>query len=579
MDSIDTLDSLTNERFGKYLLLRRLAIGGMAEVSLARLEGEAGFNKLVVIKQVLPEFSNDRGFTEMFLDEGRLAARLSHSNIAQTFDLGRVNDRYYIAMEYVPGESLISIRRRAEEKNHQLPLGCALRIVMQVLEALAYAHSLAENGQPLNIVHRDVSPSNIVIDFHGGVKLLDFGIARARTQSHHTGAEVVIGKFGYMAPEQCRKVHIDHRADLYAAGAVLYELATGVRPFEQLRSAGPIAVMEATLMGRFPEPKAVRGDLPDVLSRIIVKAMALSPEDRYRSAQAMLTDLEGACSQLSIYPGARELADLMRALYPEKASTFVNAEIPVSAITFDAPEEPERVDMTQVTMLGAGAVDETRYLARPAPVSSSVWWLRIMVAGLFALALPLVVAATLRLLRTPDVGPPPAQPIEHPPVPPPPPVLAAPSPAPDPAPAAEAAPPAPERPDDVGLDLSEPKAVPHAGSAKPSSPGTSASPPSKSRGSHGGSGSKDKDKERDKDRDKESAKASAGPPGELRIDSTPWANISENGSALGATPLTLQLSAGTHKLVLENPRMGLKRTISVQVKAGEVIRRFERLQE
>jgi serine/threonine-protein kinase len=332
-------DEVAGERFGKYVLVKRLAVGGMAEVSLARLEGTAGFNKLVVIKQVLPGFAEMQSFVEMFLDEGRLAARLSHPNIAQTFELGVESGRHYIAMEYVPGETLFGVLKRCRETEQRLSMGNMLRVLMQLLEALDYAHELTDDqGAPLKLVHRDVTPSNIMVTRQGGIKLLDFGIARAATQVHHTEVGSVKGKGGYMSPEQCRGSNIDHRTDIYSVGAVLYFMATGQRPFDHLPPGTDLlGQMQAAMEGAFHKPHELMPDIHGELERIILKAMALRQEDRYATAGAMLKDLERFSAQVQAFPSARDLGDFVKKLFPKDNE----AALPVGP-----PPEPPSVSAT-----------------------------------------------------------------------------------------------------------------------------------------------------------------------------------------------------------------------------------------
>ncbi len=321
------VDDMAGETFGKYVVVRRLAVGGMAEVCLARLEGAAGFNKLVVVKQVLPQFAEDPQFIEMFLDEGRLAARLSHPNIAQTFELGEDRGRYFMAMEYVAGRSLFAIFEALAERKEQLPLACAMRITMQLLEALGYAHAVRDaRGKSLNLVHRDVTPSNVMVTFDGSVKLLDFGIAKAAAQMHKTRAGRVKGKAGYMSPEQCRGKDLDARSDLYSAGALLYQMTTGRRPFEDLMNgADPVVVMQATLKGGFAKPTEVAPSLPGAIDDIVLKAMALKADDRYANAGQMLRELESFSTAMGIYPSTQKLSDLVQQLFPGASDEIEDA--------------------------------------------------------------------------------------------------------------------------------------------------------------------------------------------------------------------------------------------------------------
>ena len=214
---------------GRYTVLRKLATGGMAEIFLARHEGPKGFSKLVVVKRVLAGLEQTARFVEMFLDEGRLSAQLSHPNIAQTFELGEHQGRFHLAMEYVSGESLGKVVKRAKSDGQTITRGPLVRIGIQVLEALQYVHGLkGERGEWLKVVHRDVSPSNVIVSYQGHVKLLDFGIARSASHQHHTQTGLVKGKGGYMSPEQATAGAIDQRTDVYAVGALLYLLSTGI---------------------------------------------------------------------------------------------------------------------------------------------------------------------------------------------------------------------------------------------------------------------------------------------------------------------------------------------------------------
>src|SRR5512139_2277258 len=219
--------------FGRYQLLELIARGGMAEVHKAKSHGVEGFEKVLVIKSILPELSRDAEFVEMFVKEAKIAVSLSHPNIVQVFDLGRADDRYFIAMEYVAGTDLSTLLRRAAR--HELPLAPALSVFIasEVAQALDYAHRRRDQDlQPMSLVHRDVSPQNILLGFEGAVKLTDFGIAKARHKvEENTQAGVLKGKYAYMAPEQARGEPVDARADLYALGIVLYECLSGTHPF------------------------------------------------------------------------------------------------------------------------------------------------------------------------------------------------------------------------------------------------------------------------------------------------------------------------------------------------------------
>jgi len=214
-------------KFGKYYLLERINVGGMAEIFKAKSFGEAGFERLVAIKRILPSVAEDHEFITMFVDEAKLAGQLTHPNIAQIFELGKVNETYFIALEYVAGRDLRAVFERVKKRNERVPIPMACYCVMKLCEGLDYAHNKKDAaGRNLDLVHRDVSPQNILLSWDGDVKLIDFGIAKAASKSSRTQAGILKGKFGYMSPEQVRGQKVDRRSDVFAAGIVLYELLT-----------------------------------------------------------------------------------------------------------------------------------------------------------------------------------------------------------------------------------------------------------------------------------------------------------------------------------------------------------------
>jgi len=218
--------------FGKYYLLERINVGGMAEVFKAKTFGVEGFERLLAVKRILPNIAEDEEFITMFIDEAKIAVQLQHANIAQIFDLGKVDDSFFIALEYVHGRDLRSIFDRMRNKAESLPIAMACYVTMQVCEGLDYAHNKRDaQGRELNLVHRDISPQNVLIGYEGECKLIDFGIAKAAGKASKTQAGILKGKFGYMSPEQVRGLPIDKRSDIFAVGIVLYELLTGERLF------------------------------------------------------------------------------------------------------------------------------------------------------------------------------------------------------------------------------------------------------------------------------------------------------------------------------------------------------------
>jgi serine/threonine-protein kinase len=278
---------------GRYTLFDKIGRGGMADIYLARAQTDLGVSRLAVVKQVLPHLADSREFSDLLITEAKLAARLDHGNIVQVHDLGRADGFLYIAMQYVEGFDLNDLLRRCTRTKTALPVQYALLVVIEALRALDYAHrKTADDGSPLGIVHRDVSPSNLLISFEGEVKLCDFGIAHANdvVESGAYSEDVIKGKAGYMSPEQARGDALDGRADVFAIGIVLWELLAGRR----LYKAGPEApsLLDQAKAARIPE--LVSRGLPneEKLHAIVKKALAPNRDQRYQSAQAMLLDLE-----------------------------------------------------------------------------------------------------------------------------------------------------------------------------------------------------------------------------------------------------------------------------------------------
>jgi len=281
-----------NHRIGRYDLVAGIGHGGMADVFLAVLaSGEAGrFQKLLVLKLLKPELSDEPEFVEMFLEEARLAARLNHPNVVQTIEVGADGGRHFLAMEYIEGQPLNRVAR-ALLRNSAFDLSAKLTIILRTLIGLDYAHELTDyDGSPLGIVHRDISPGNILVGYDGQVKLMDFGIAKANDSNSHTRVGLLKGKTAYMAPEQARSGHVDRRADLYAAGVVLWELIAGRRMWGGL-SQGEI--LTRVVAGNIPAPSQVAPGVPPELEAICMKALAVKREDRYASAAELATALEG----------------------------------------------------------------------------------------------------------------------------------------------------------------------------------------------------------------------------------------------------------------------------------------------
>ena len=277
--------SLLGKRLGKYEILALLALGGTAEIYLARIDGTNGFEKYVVVKCLHDHLADDAEFVKMFLDEARLAAVLDHSNIVQTFELGEHENRYYMVMEFLAGLSLAMIVRRAAERvpGGRVPVPLILNIAAQAAAGLHYAHERTQGGKPLNMVHRDISPQNLVIGFEGVVKVVDFGIARAEYRETKTKAGTIKGKFAYMSPEQCVATNVDRRTDVFALGVIVHELLTGRRLFKR---NSPYETYQAVIDCAVPPPSTINVELDPALDQIIMKAVAKDKDDRYPTAEA-----------------------------------------------------------------------------------------------------------------------------------------------------------------------------------------------------------------------------------------------------------------------------------------------------
>ena len=299
---------------GNYLLLAKLATGGMAEIWLARQQGLRGFERVVVIKRIIESLSADPAFVEMFLDEARIAAQLAHPNVVQIFDLGEFAGAYYLAMEYLAGEHLATLARTAIKAGTPLSHAMAVKIAVAALDGLAHAHTrVGVTGQPLNVVHRDVSPQNIIITFDGQVKLVDFGIARAANRSTQTQGNQVKGKFAYMAPEQARSQNLDGRADIFSIGVILYELVTQHRlwPYkDQIQLL--TALLEPTPIAA---PHETYPEVPVELSTLIGRALEKAPEKRWRDAATFKAALEDWLRTQGGGPSNSDLAAVMQTLF------------------------------------------------------------------------------------------------------------------------------------------------------------------------------------------------------------------------------------------------------------------------
>ncbi|WP_428262108.1 serine/threonine-protein kinase [Haliangium sp.] len=294
-----------------YELVERIAFGGMAEIYLAR-ELDCDSGEYLVVKRILPNFATDRELVEMFLDEQRVAATLEHENIVRTYDVGEVDGEYFISMEYLAGEDVRRISRLLQNRRERLPLALALSIVTQAAAGLHYAHEKrGMDLKPLGIVHRDVTPHNLVVTYDGLVKLVDFGVAKAANRQIDTKVGTIKGKVPYMSPEQCKGIELDRRCDIYALGIILYELTTGTRLYGP--AGGDIAIMRRIVDEAVELPSARVPDYPAALERIVCKALEKEPDDRYQTADAFALEVEAFARSHGLTLGMDDLAEFMRA--------------------------------------------------------------------------------------------------------------------------------------------------------------------------------------------------------------------------------------------------------------------------
>jgi serine/threonine protein kinase len=303
------------QQLGRYELLRRIAVGGMGEIYLARAGGAGGFEKTLIIKKILPHLASDPQFVDKFLDEGRIIVNLSHGNIVPVFDMDEEDGEYYIAMEYVPGRDVRAVMKKLDEVDETLPADLACFVIAEVCEGLAYAHRQTDSdGHPLNIVHRDVSPSNVLLSTEGEVKLIDFGIARAAGRRSETVSGRVQGKVCYMSPEQATGEDVDARSDIFSAGTVLYEMMTGVRPFQ---GDTDLESLDLVRQCDYPPPSELADEVPTELDTVIERSMARHPDDRYDTADQMQADLVQILYGGGEAVTSRELAGFLSNLFPD----------------------------------------------------------------------------------------------------------------------------------------------------------------------------------------------------------------------------------------------------------------------
>lgn len=305
----------------KYVLVEHIATGGMAEIYRAQYSGIEGFAKELVVKRLREEFASRPNVVQMFLDEARVAATLTHQNVVHTYDLGELQGEYFIAMELLKGEELVAVLRRAVKTGRMVPLQISLGIIMQALEGLHYVHTRVDDrGRPLGLCHRDINPTNVHVGYDGTCKIVDFGIAATRASLQASSDGQFAGKLAYMAPEQVLGHELDLRADIFAVGIVLYEMCLARRLFRGL----PEEVAERIVEGDIPAPTFVNSEFPPALEAIIMKALEVDPAERYQNCDHFFRDLEKFTEEAGIRCSPRMISAYMAEMFGEGAPAEVN---------------------------------------------------------------------------------------------------------------------------------------------------------------------------------------------------------------------------------------------------------------
>lgn len=587
------------EQFGKYELLHRVGVGGMAEVFVARTYGAQGFVKHVVIKRILPAFSQDEDFVHMFIDEARLAAKLQHANIVQIFDFDHVDGAYYIAMEWVDGVDLRAVGRHAQRRALPLPQTLAVHVGVETLKGLHYAHSRREGGRPMGLVHRDISPHNLLLSFSGEVKVTDFGIAKAAALASATRSGMVKGKLAYMSPEQVRGESVDHRTDIYALGIVLWEVLAQRRLYQDVGSEGELMVR--VRQGRVPDIAQVVPGLPTGLAAVIGRMLATDPNARYASADAALADL-------SAFAGVRdalEVEDYLRRLLPPEAQREGRGE--TAAIVQPVPVVPgfrEASPMADTRTRDAGAGEQS--FSGPSEISATadsprrglalwiVWGLLLLAGSALAAwqlaptedwsvgtAVPLVVesepvGAKLTVDGVPLAGATPttlwSRPGRRLEI--------------------QASRGTQTRREPVHISNSlktfrfllstqvagaAPSAAPSASRPATSVPDGADAERATAVAERARSKSSRRRVARRRSRRRRPTVASRSPKpearsavgqGSVRVVVEPWANVTIDGKSAGMTPVYRAIAAGTHKILLHNQELGRRETLSVTIQPG-----------
>lgn len=369
----------TTEKFGKYILLDKVATGGMAELFRARLTGAGGFEKLIAIKRILQHFNDEDKLVSSFIDEAKLAAFLHHPNIVQIYDFGYQDDVYYIAMEYLAGKDLRYTLKKALRTEKTMPIEVMLYVVTRLCEGLEYAHTLKDfSGNPLNIIHRDIGPQNLFITYDGQVKIIDFGIAKAATHNTNTQAGTIKGKVAYMSPEHASGETVDYRSDIFSVGIVLYELLSG----EKMYKGDTFEALAQARKADFKPLKTLKPDLPERLNAIVEKALAKDVEQRYQSAHLLCNDLETFMREESLQASSRDLAAYMNALFSEESKTE-ECRISEYLMAKSDSDEADETDVSKTVIsdeVPVGEFDKTISMGKPIRTTGQIIGVLILLA-------------------------------------------------------------------------------------------------------------------------------------------------------------------------------------------------------
>jgi serine/threonine protein kinase len=329
-------------KFGKYLIVDKIAAGGLAELFTSRVSSAQGFEKLIAIKTILPHLAQENELISCFIDEAKLAALLNHQNIVQIYDFGEIDGTFYIAMQYLFGKDLRRVLDRSKEKNLQIDLGYSLYITSLICSGLDYAHNLRDlQGTQLKLIHRDITPQNIIITYDGDVKIIDFGIAKAAARSTLTQIGTIKGKVAHMSPEQASGQAIDHRSDIFSTGIILYELITGQKMF----TGDTMEILAKVRDCKYELAESIKPDFPKKVYSIIHRALAKDPDKRYQSCGEMQKDLEDCIHELTIWPTSRGLSKIMNTIYEKEITIEENVMRQTASINIsNVPAQGTEID-------------------------------------------------------------------------------------------------------------------------------------------------------------------------------------------------------------------------------------------